>query len=100
MTEIKPCPICGGKATTWLAWYPECVPGATGTMYSIHCFRCGAETYGRGTKEKAIMDWNSLTKEELEAILEERIRKGEITVEEAEDEWQDWMHRTDHLREW
>ena len=46
------------------------------------------------------MDWNSLTKEELEAILEEKMRKGEITVEEAEQEWQDWMHRTDNLREW
>ena len=35
----------------------------------------------------------TMTKEELEAKLEERIAKGDITIEEAEMEWQDYMHK-------
>ena len=34
-----------------------------------------------------------LTKQQLEAELDEKLRRGEITAAEAEDEWQNFMHR-------
>ena len=100
MTEIKRCPICGGKATWWLTWYPECEPGATGTMYAVRCMKCGAEGRSRGTKEDSIMSWNSMSREELEKLLDERVATGEMTEEEAEMEWQDYMHRDETWSEW
>lgn len=35
----------------------------------------------------------ALTKQQLEAELEAKLKAGEITVEEAEQEWQDFTHR-------
>lgn len=35
----------------------------------------------------------ALTKQQLEQELDEKIAKGEITAEEAEAEWQDFIHR-------
>ena len=35
----------------------------------------------------------NLMKQQLEAELQEKLDRGEITVEEAENEWQDFMHR-------
>ena len=35
----------------------------------------------------------NLTKQQLEAELQEKLDRGEITVEEAEMEWQDFTHR-------
>ena len=32
-------------------------------------------------------------KEQLEKKLDEQLANGQITVEEAEDEWQNFMHR-------
>lgn len=34
-----------------------------------------------------------MTREELEAKLERQLETGEITADEADNEWQDWMHR-------
>lgn len=34
-----------------------------------------------------------MTREELEAKLERQLEAGEITADEAEMEWQDFMHR-------
>ena len=36
-----------------------------------------------------------MTKEELEAKLERDLASGKITADEAEAEWQDWMHRNE-----
>lgn len=41
-----------------------------------------------------------MTKEELEKKLEEDIKSGKITVDEAEDEWQDFTHRGENVRGW
>lgn len=35
----------------------------------------------------------ALTKQQLEAELEAKLKAGEITAEEAEQEWQDFTHR-------
>ena len=34
-----------------------------------------------------------LTKEELEADLDRKLAEGKITPAEAEDIWQEWMHK-------
>lgn len=34
-----------------------------------------------------------MTREELEAKLDQAVADGSMTPEEAEDEWQDFMHR-------
>ena len=39
-------------------------------------------------------------REKLEAELEQKLADGVITVDEAEQEWQDYMHRTDTWAEW
>ena len=39
-------------------------------------------------------------REKLEADLDRKLANGEITVDEAEQEWQDYMHRTDTWKEW
>ena len=36
-----------------------------------------------------------MTKEELEAKLVRDLASGKITAEEAELEWQDWMHKNE-----
>lgn len=35
----------------------------------------------------------ALTKQQLEAELDAKLKAGEITAEEAEQEWQDFTHR-------
>lgn len=39
-------------------------------------------------------------RERLEAELDQKLAEGKITVDEAEQEWQDYMHRTDTWTEW
>jgi len=46
------------------------------------------------------MSWNSMSREELEKLLDERVATGEMTEEEAEMEWQDYMHRDETWSEW
>ena len=41
-----------------------------------------------------------MTKQELELKLQKQIDSGEITLEEAEMEWQDFMHRDEVWKEW
>ena len=41
-----------------------------------------------------------MTKQELEKKLERQFEAGEISAEEAEMEWQDWMHRDEVWSEW
>ena len=41
-----------------------------------------------------------MTKEELEAKLDKELTEGKITIAEAEDEWQDFMHRDEVWQEW
>ena len=99
MKMIDRCKVCGGYAYASLDWYPECEPGATGTMYKVHCIECGV-TVTAPKKNQAIERWNAMTKEELEARLQEQLDAGAITEEEAEMEWQDYTHRDEVWQEW
>ena len=100
----------------------NCKCGATPEIYTrfpvakqmyqgvVECANCGV--YVRGKQwhwdedhavDEAIEEWNMMqmkTKEQLEAELDEKIQKGDITIEEAEMEYQDYMHRDEGWREW
>ena len=41
-----------------------------------------------------------MTNQELEKKLERQLETDEISAEEAEMEWQDWMHRDEVWQEW
>lgn len=41
-----------------------------------------------------------MTTAELEKKLSRQLEAGEITAEESEMEWQDWMHRDEVWQEW
>lgn len=41
-----------------------------------------------------------MTREKLEAKLDRKLEAGEITADEAEMEWQDFMHRDEVWCEW
>ena len=41
-----------------------------------------------------------MTKEELEEKLDRELAEGKITPAEAEDEWQEYMHRNEVWQEW
>lgn len=54
MSELKPCPFCGGEA--WL------VMGSCG--YMVECGACHIFGAIRGTKEEAIEAWNRRANDE------------------------------------
>ena len=92
--EMKKCPLCGGRARLRLAWYPD--EERCGTFWNCRCNTCDAQSPMRGTKARAVEAWNDLTeKDALEAKLAYRVAEGIITEEEAEDEWQEFMHRSE-----
>ena len=53
MTELKPCPFCGGEAEIeeiyYTFWHLK--------TYYVRCTRCGCRTM-EDNKEYAIQDWN------------------------------------------
>lgn len=99
----------------------NCKCGATPEIYTrfpvakqmyqgeVYCPECGEQVLGKqwhwdedSAVDEAIEEWDMQmkTKEQLEAELDEKIRKDDITIEEAEMEWQDYMHRGEDRREW
>lgn len=54
MTELKPCPFCGGKN----AWVAENRMDDLFIGYNVHCNGCGVETNYTKDKDKAIESWN------------------------------------------
>lgn len=75
----------------------------------VYCPECGEQVLGKQwhwdkdhAVDEAIEEWNmqTKTKEQLEAELDEKIKKGDITIEEAELEYQDYTHLGEDRREW
>lgn len=50
MTELKPCPFCGGEAELHDVYSIK--------LYWCKCEECGAETQAEDIIEKAIENWN------------------------------------------
>ena len=50
MTEIKPCPKCGGKAEYFI--------NLSTFEYFVKCLDCNNRTAQYGTSEEAILAWN------------------------------------------
>ena len=54
MTELKPCPFCGGPAFAWGSQL-----GLTGKLwYVVFCLECGIRTHWYQSKQTAIKKWN------------------------------------------
>lgn len=57
MSELKPCPFCGGKAKVENMGYP----------HHVYCMSCGAKTTGVGFETEgekdAILKWNTRANE-------------------------------------
>lgn len=51
MSELKPCPFCGGEAGY------ESTQHKYGVVHSIYCEECGVET-ARLSRDEAIEAWN------------------------------------------
>jgi len=51
MTELKPCPFCGGKAEAQYGWGDY-------NCHQIVCSNCGVMTGGSNTQEQAEEEWN------------------------------------------
>ena len=53
MTELKPCPFCGGKARYFMDTLVYGPP-----QHIAYCTKCGGRTHGLDSKEEAIESWN------------------------------------------
>ena len=53
MTELKPCPFCGGEASMYIAYDDG---------YYVCCDECGCGLPVYNTEEEAIEAWNRRTK--------------------------------------
>lgn len=53
MTELKPCPFCGGEASIYVAYDDG---------YYVCCDECGCGLPVYNTEEDAIREWNRRTK--------------------------------------
>lgn len=60
MTEIKPCPGCGGKPELIhrVAWDPSDPPEDDAESYLVRCHKCYKRTWACDTPEEAIEQWN------------------------------------------
>lgn len=60
MSELKPCPFCGGEAVVEKhSWYEEKTKAFTDHSYGIKCLGCFTEGFQfYKTEEKAIEAWN------------------------------------------
>ena len=72
MSELKPCPFCGGEATI----QPE------GDYHEIHCEDCGIEL-NRRTYDETVTAWNTRAETEAERKIEKVREKLESLKNDA-----------------
>lgn len=60
MTELRPCPFCGGEAKVWVEYIHYGNRHVYDEMNEYHCGceECGISMSSRATEEDAIKDWN------------------------------------------
>ena len=66
MSELKPCPFCGGKAyiKTIHSKTNKMFKKLTNTYYYVKCFTCGCSTEVKDTGIEAETKWNTRTQKE------------------------------------
>ena len=74
MTDLKPCPFCGGMASE---------PESSGECYYVGCNSCGVATAYFAHRGSAAKAWNMRTNPELDA-LKARVRESWLPVVERE----------------
>ena len=67
MTELLPCPFCGGEAIAWSE--PDNVEGEY--AYIIGCAKCDASIGFCETEAEAIKTWNTRAERTCEMVLTE-----------------------------
>ncbi len=60
MSELKPCPFCGGKARiNKNSFYEDKTKGFTDHSYGVECLDCFTQSFQfYKTEEQAVKDWN------------------------------------------
>lgn len=62
MTDLKPCPFCGGPASAdadeIMRYVDEEGKNSTIVLFSVGCINCGCKTYRYSKMESAIEAWN------------------------------------------
>ncbi len=65
MSELKPCPFCGGEANSEIDDYGMC------TEHFVECLSCVARTSTYDSPKEAITAWNTRAKTEAEKKIEQ-----------------------------
>lgn len=68
MSELKPCPFCGGEGEK-RCWFPN-------RYFFISCKSCGASIRINATKEKAIVAWNNRVNRCQDCLVDRMIDDG------------------------
>ncbi len=64
MTDLLPCPFCGGKADWYIATadlFAQQMGCGLSEKNSVECEGCGASSFEHKTRERAIKAWNTRT---------------------------------------
>lgn len=80
MTELKPCPFCGGNATLVEYWFKGT---ANVKHYFVQCKKCGVRKdnhhNGYNARTKAIDDWNKRAKMD-EVVNGKEFKNGQFST--------------------
>ena len=74
----------------------RCTPNPETLLKMAQCFGCTVDEILAEPEEVITLG----TLAELETSLQAKLDSGEITVEEAEQEWQDYRNRYEYMRGW
>lgn len=65
MSDLKPCPFCGGEAV-----FHDCLRPPETYPCRVYCDNCWAEVGGYSTEAEAIAAWNSRAERTCECVAE------------------------------